>query len=166
MKLNKNAKVFYKDNDEKYLAKTTDLCFSAHQDDIEIMAYGPISKCYRDKDNWFTGVVITDGAGSPRSGIYADYSNDSENNYVYNLMQAHSVDTSNDRSTTAAPFYFVRAGYADSSFSSPGYNGYYWTNHSSSSSSAYYYYHSSSSFYAQGSTLSKYYRASVRCVAR
>lgn len=97
---------------------------------------------------------------------YADYSNDSENNYVYNLMQAHSVDTSNDRSTTAAPFYFVRAGYADSSFSNTGYNGYYWTSHSSSSSSAYYYYHSSSSFYAQGSTLSKYYRASVRCVAR
>ena len=76
MKLNKNAKVFYKDNDEKYLAKTTDLCFSAHQDDIEIMAYGPISKCYRDKNNWFTGVVITDGAGSPRSGIYENYTNE------------------------------------------------------------------------------------------
>ena len=76
MKLNNNAKVFYKDGDEKYLAKTTDLCFSAHQDDIEIMAYGPIAKCYRDKDNWFTGVVITDGAGSPRSGIYENYTND------------------------------------------------------------------------------------------
>ena len=76
MKLNNNAKVFYKDNDEKYLAKTTDLCFSAHQDDIEIMAYGPISKCYRDKNNWFTGVVITDGAGSPRSGIYENYTNE------------------------------------------------------------------------------------------
>lgn len=76
MKLNNNAYVYCKDDDKKMLAKTTDLCFSAHQDDIEIMAYGPISKCYRDKDNWFTGVVITDGAGSPRSGIYADYSND------------------------------------------------------------------------------------------
>ena len=76
MELNKNACVFYKDGDKNYLAKTTDLCFSAHQDDIEIMAYGPIAKCYRDSKNWFTGVVITDGAGSPRSGIYENYTND------------------------------------------------------------------------------------------
>lgn len=76
MKLNKNAYVYYKDNNEQYLKKTTDLCFSAHQDDIEIMAYGPISKCYRDDKNWFTGVVITDGAGSPRSGIYENYTNE------------------------------------------------------------------------------------------
>ena len=40
------------------------------------MAYGPIAKCYRDSNNWFTGVVITDGAGSPRSGIYENYTND------------------------------------------------------------------------------------------
>ena len=49
MELNKNACVFYKDGDKSYLAKTTDLCFSAHQDDIEIMAlelYAPFFLYY------------------------------------------------------------------------------------------------------------------------
>jgi hypothetical protein len=27
----------------------------------------------RPPDRWFTGVVVTNGAGSPRSGIYGDY---------------------------------------------------------------------------------------------
>ena len=76
MKLNDNAIVFYKDDNAEMLAKTTDLCFAAHQDDIEIMAYGPIAKCYRSEENWFTGVTITDGAGSPRSGIYENYTDE------------------------------------------------------------------------------------------
>src|SRR5579863_8828358 len=55
------------------LARTTHLCISAHQDDIEIMAYHGIAECFGRKDKWFTGVVVTNGAGSPRSGIYGDY---------------------------------------------------------------------------------------------
>ena len=55
------------------LARTTHLCLSAHQDDIEIMAYHGIAECFGLKDKWFTGVVVTNGAGSPRSGIYGDY---------------------------------------------------------------------------------------------
>ena len=58
------------------LAKTTDLCIGAHQDDVEIMAYGPISNCYGKADRHFTGVVVTDGAGSPRAGVYASYTDD------------------------------------------------------------------------------------------
>ena len=58
------------------LARTTDLCIGAHQDDLEIMAYGPIIQCYGQPDRWFTGVTVTDGGGSPRSGIYADYTDD------------------------------------------------------------------------------------------
>ena len=58
------------------LCRTTDLCIAAHQDDIEIMAYGPIVQCYGSKTRWFTGVTVTDGAGSPRSGIYADYTDE------------------------------------------------------------------------------------------
>lgn len=79
MKLNNaNAVLFIPDNEneEKALSRTTDLCISAHQDDIEIMAFGPISKCYDDKSRWFSGVVVTDGAGSPRSGIYSGYTDD------------------------------------------------------------------------------------------
>jgi len=58
------------------LARTTDLCIGAHQDDLEIMAYGPIIQCYGQPNRWFTGVTVTDGGGSPRSGIYADYTDD------------------------------------------------------------------------------------------
>ncbi len=57
-------------------AKTTALCFSAHQDDIEFMAYNAISDCFGKRDAWFSACVVTDGAGSPRSGIYADYTNE------------------------------------------------------------------------------------------
>lgn len=76
MKLNKNSQILYKNNDKEMIAKTTDLCIAAHHDDIEIMAYGPISKCYNSSSDWFAGVVITDGANSPRSGVYSDYSNE------------------------------------------------------------------------------------------
>lgn len=58
------------------LARTTHLCFSAHQDDIEIMAAQPILECFQQADKWFTGVVVTDGRGSPRNGLYENYSDD------------------------------------------------------------------------------------------
>ena len=55
------------------IARTTHLCLSAHQDDIEIMAYHGVAECFGRQDRWFTGVVVTNGAGSPRTGIYGDY---------------------------------------------------------------------------------------------
>jgi len=58
------------------LARTTHLCIAAHQDDIEIMAYHGIAECFGQRDRWFTGVVATNGAGSPRAGIYGDYTDD------------------------------------------------------------------------------------------
>ncbi len=61
---------------EAALARTTHLCVAAHQDDIEIMAYHGIAECFGRADRWFSGVVVTDGAGSPRSGRYANYSSD------------------------------------------------------------------------------------------
>jgi LmbE family N-acetylglucosaminyl deacetylase len=79
MKFNKaQALVFVPDSagEDAAISRTTDLCIAAHQDDIEIMAYGPAVKCFGKKDAWFTGVVVTDGAGSPRSGIYKDYSDE------------------------------------------------------------------------------------------
>jgi LmbE family N-acetylglucosaminyl deacetylase len=56
---------------DQALARTTHLCLGAHQDDIEIMAQAGISDCYGSPDRHFTGVVVTDGAGAPRSGRYA-----------------------------------------------------------------------------------------------
>ncbi len=58
---------------EQALARTTHMCISAHQDDIEIMAAGPILDCFQQKELWFTGVVVTDGRGSPRDDLYKDY---------------------------------------------------------------------------------------------
>ena len=58
------------------LARTTHLCIAAHEDDIEFMAYAPIAECFGKKDKWFCGVVVTDGAGSPRNGLYANYTDE------------------------------------------------------------------------------------------
>ena len=58
------------------LARTTHMAVAAHQDDIEIMAYRGIAECFGMKDKWFCGVITTNGAGSPRAGIYADYSDE------------------------------------------------------------------------------------------
>ena len=61
---------------EQALVRTTHLCLAAHQDDIEIMAAQPIIDCFQHVDKWFTGVVVTDGRGSPRDSIYGQYSDD------------------------------------------------------------------------------------------
>jgi len=54
------------------IERTTHLAIAAHQDDIEIMAYHGIGECFARRDKWFSGVVATNGAGSPRTGIYGD----------------------------------------------------------------------------------------------
>ena len=53
------------------LARVTHLCVAAHQDDIEIMAHSGISDCLDTPGKAFGGVVVTNGAGSPRTGAYA-----------------------------------------------------------------------------------------------
>jgi LmbE family N-acetylglucosaminyl deacetylase len=52
------------------LGRTTHLCVIAHQDDIEINAYPAVAECYGRTDKFFTGVVMTNGAGSARTGKY------------------------------------------------------------------------------------------------
>ncbi len=68
------ADVFIPDNKpvDAALARTTHMAIAAHQDDIEIFAYHGIGECYGKKDQWFAGVTVTDGAGSARTGLYAD----------------------------------------------------------------------------------------------
>jgi LmbE family N-acetylglucosaminyl deacetylase len=58
------------------LERTTHLAVAAHQDDIEIMAVDGILECFQKEDRWFTGVVATNGAGSPRTGLYSDYTDE------------------------------------------------------------------------------------------
>jgi LmbE family N-acetylglucosaminyl deacetylase len=40
------------------------------------MAYAGIAACHESPDQWFTGVTVCDGAGSPRTGPYTDYSDE------------------------------------------------------------------------------------------
>ena len=73
-----SAEIFIPDGlpDEQALERTTHLAISAHQDDIEIMAAASILQCFQHPDLWFSGVVMTDGRGSPRADIYKDYSDE------------------------------------------------------------------------------------------
>lgn len=58
------------------LARTTHMAVAAHQDDIEIMAASGVLECFQQTAKWFTGVVVTNGSGSPRDGVYKQYSDD------------------------------------------------------------------------------------------
>lgn len=75
---NKGAEFFVPDNTpvEAALKRTTHMAISAHQDDIEFMALDGVLKCFGSNDNWFSAIVVTNGAGSPRSGLYADYNDE------------------------------------------------------------------------------------------
>jgi LmbE family N-acetylglucosaminyl deacetylase len=61
---------------EDALARTTYMAVGAHQDDLEIMAIDGILKCFQQDDQWFTGVVVTNGSGSPREDLYKDYTDE------------------------------------------------------------------------------------------
>ncbi|NLN77681.1 MAG: PIG-L family deacetylase [Armatimonadetes bacterium] len=58
------------------VARTTHMAISAHQDDIEIMAYHGVVECFGRDDRAFMGVVVTNGSGSPRDDLYADYTDE------------------------------------------------------------------------------------------
>lgn len=76
MKLkNPNALIYIPDEVEieKAMTRTTHMCIAAHHDDIEIMAYDGILRCFEDQEQWFFGVVVTDGSGSARTNQYAHY---------------------------------------------------------------------------------------------
>jgi LmbE family N-acetylglucosaminyl deacetylase len=79
MKLTRDtAEVFVPDGApvERALARTTHMGVAAHPDDLEIMAFHGILECFQRDDRWFAGVVVTDGGGSPRDGVYRDYTED------------------------------------------------------------------------------------------
>lgn len=55
------------------LNRITHMGVGAHQDDLEIMAIEGILACYNNPSQWFAGVTVTNGSGSPRAGIYEKY---------------------------------------------------------------------------------------------
>jgi LmbE family N-acetylglucosaminyl deacetylase len=58
------------------ILRATHLGVAAHPDDLEIMAFHGILKCFGSQENWFFGIIATDGAGSPRDGFYKKYSDE------------------------------------------------------------------------------------------
>ncbi|PYG88716.1 LmbE family N-acetylglucosaminyl deacetylase [Ruminiclostridium sufflavum DSM 19573] len=89
MNFNKNdAELFIPDGRPAAdaLGRTTCMAVAAHHDDIEIMAYHGIAQCFGREDEWFCGVVVTNGAGSPRNGLYEKYT-DEEMQKVRKLEQ-------------------------------------------------------------------------------
>ena len=74
----KSAEIFVPDGlaSEAALARTTHLAVGAHQDDLEVMAWDGIAACFQHQERWFCGVVVTNGAGSPREGPYRGYSDE------------------------------------------------------------------------------------------
>ena len=100
---------------DKAITRTTHLAIAAHQDDIEFMAYAPIAECFGKTDKWFSGVVVTDGAGSPRSGLYADYTDEEMKSvriteqkkaaavgeYSFQMLQGHPSKEVKDPKNTA-----------------------------------------------------------------
>lgn len=75
---NNNAEIFIPDGEpiKTAIKRTTHLGIGAHQDDLEIMAFDGIRKCFQQDEKWFCGVIVTDGSGSPRDGIYKSYSDE------------------------------------------------------------------------------------------
>lgn len=74
--LQPTASVFVPDGQPvvEALARVSHLGIGAHQDDLEFMAFHGILQCFARDDRWFGGVTCTNGAGSSRTGPYADCS--------------------------------------------------------------------------------------------
>ena len=76
--MNPDAKLYVPDGkpENEALARTTTLGVGAHQDDLEILAYHGILEAFGREDEWFLGAVLTNGSGSARAGIYAEYTDE------------------------------------------------------------------------------------------
>jgi LmbE family N-acetylglucosaminyl deacetylase len=72
------AEIFVPDQTpiEQALARTTHLGIGAHHDDLEFMAAHGILECFAQSSRWFTGVIVSDGAGSARDFEYENFSDE------------------------------------------------------------------------------------------
>lgn len=92
MKLhNPNSRIFIPDGKSapEALSRITHLGIGAHQDDLEFMAFHGILSCYHSSTEWFGGVTCTNGAGSSRTGPYADFTDEQ-----MQLVRAQEQETS------------------------------------------------------------------------
>ena len=79
MKLSQpQAEIYVPDGaaEDAALERVTSMGIAAHQDDVEIMCLDGILAGFGKADKWFMAVIVTNGAGSPRNGLYATYTDD------------------------------------------------------------------------------------------
>jgi LmbE family N-acetylglucosaminyl deacetylase len=60
---------------EDMISRSTHIGIAAHHDDLEIMAFHAISQCFESQDLSFLGIILTDGANSPRTNEYRNTRN-------------------------------------------------------------------------------------------
>ena len=73
-------------NETESLARVTHMAIAAHQDDVEVMALEGILAGFGSGNRCFMAVIVTNGAGSPRNGRYANHS-DEEMQVIRRLEQ-------------------------------------------------------------------------------
>ena len=101
--------------DDAALARTTHLCVIAHQDDIEINAYPAVTACYGRTGKFFTGVVMTNGAGSARTGKFANVT-DAEMQKIRRDEQRRAADIGSYNLQ-------IQLGHASGDVKKPGHEG-------------------------------------------
>ncbi|CAA6676788.1 MULTISPECIES: PIG-L deacetylase family protein [unclassified Lentimonas] len=96
-------------------ARCSHLAIGAHQDDLEFMAFHGINSCYGDDGLWFGGITCTDGAGSARTGKYADHSDDQ--------MKATRLDEQRQAAELGEYSFVNQLGFASSTIKDPEQRG-------------------------------------------
>lgn len=96
---------------DKAFSRTTHIGIGAHQDDLEFMALHGILSCFQKSDHWFGGITCTDGAGSSRTGAYANFSDEA--------MKAVRVEEQNTAAKIGQFSFMAQLGHPSSHAKSP-----------------------------------------------
>ena len=92
-KYNKKTEFYVPDGQpfEVAIKRTTHMAIVAHHDDIEIGAIDGVLQTFQKQDQWFFGIVVTNGSGSARGGVYQNYT-DEEMMIIRNKEQKKAAD--------------------------------------------------------------------------
>jgi LmbE family N-acetylglucosaminyl deacetylase len=98
------------------LELSTHLGIGAHQDDLEFMAMHGILECYDSEANWFAGVTCTNGAGSARSGKFAEFTDEQ--------MQAIRAEEQREAARIGKYHFIAQLNYASAEIKGPENEGF------------------------------------------
>lgn len=88
------------------ISKTTHLGIVAHHDDLEFMALSGILECYGKNNQWFGGIICTDGRGSVKAGAFANFTDEE-------LMQVR-IEEQNEAARLGAYSFVQHLGFPSS----------------------------------------------------